>query len=515
MSFVGPCSARTTMAILLFIALALAYAHRAVLSAVIVPLSREMGYTSSDQGVVLSAFFVGYIFPQMIGGYLATRFGGHRVLLCGIMTSSLAMGLCVLAAPHLPALVAARALVGLGQGVVLPSVHALLAKWAPPHERASAVGAVWSGLFIGTSIALPISGVLGACTAEASLSCGWRAAFQWSALCGVVWCLAWTVMGSSEPKTHPWCSAEEAALIKGVAGTAASAQGTTTIDEDNDDGDDDRDGGNSATSSDARTRPVDIGWHAWGRIVRNPAVWAVIVLHTTHNTLFYTLLAWIPAFLLLQLQIDVHAAAISAIAPYFACFLASAAGGAFADAAIRRGTSVLTVRRVVTTISELLPALSLVALSYTRDPTIALALLTVSVGLSGASSAGFAVNYIDLAPEQAGALLGLGNTIATLPGIIAPSLVGWAVDPPNDTASSWQRVFIVIAAVSVIGWTIFMLAGRASPQRDLGSYVVDGAPMVQAASSEPGAGAPSQNGVAQRNGSVGAVRGTSRRGSPS
>lgn len=35
------------------------------------------------------------------------------------------------------------------------------------------------------------------------------------------------------------------------------------------------------------------------------------------------------------------------------------------------------------------------------------------------------VNYLDLAPKQASVILGIGNTIATLPGIVSPIITGY------------------------------------------------------------------------------------------
>lgn len=34
------------------------------------------------------------------------------------------------------------------------------------------------------------------------------------------------------------------------------------------------------------------------------------------------------------------------------------------------------------------------------------------------------VNHLDIAPQHASVLMGLSNTVATLPGIISPSLAG-------------------------------------------------------------------------------------------
>ena len=46
--------------------------------------------------------------------------------------------------------------------------------------------------------------------------------------------------------------------------------------------------------------------------------------------------------------------------------------------------------------------------------------LTLSVGASGLSMAGFNINHIDIAPKYAGILMGITNSAATLPGIVGP-----------------------------------------------------------------------------------------------
>ena len=52
----------------------------------------------------------------------------------------------------------------------------------------------------------------------------------------------------------------------------------------------------------------------------------------------------------------------------------------------------------------------------------AVVLLTVAVGMTGVSSAGFSINHLDLSPRYAGVLMGLSNFFATLPGIIGPPI---------------------------------------------------------------------------------------------
>jgi len=83
------------------------------------------------------------------------------------------------------------------QGITYPSIHAIWAKWAPPLERSRLAAVAFSGSYVGTVIALPISGML----AE---HFGWEAIFYGFGIIGLWWCTAWwwVVQDSPEEDRH-------------------------------------------------------------------------------------------------------------------------------------------------------------------------------------------------------------------------------------------------------------------------------------------------------------------------
>ena len=58
-----------------------------------------------------------------------------------------------------------------------------------------------------------------------------------------------------------------------------------------------------------------------------------------------------------------------------------------------------------------------------EQTTIAVAVLSIAVGLNGLHFTGALVNHVDIAPPFAGVLFGISNTMATIPGFVAPYVV--------------------------------------------------------------------------------------------
>jgi EmrB/QacA subfamily drug resistance transporter len=80
----------------------------------------------------------------LLGGSLGDLYGRRRMFVAGLVAFTAASALCGLA-PSMGALVAARALQGVGGALLVPGSLALLAASFAPQDRGAAVGA-WSGL---------------------------------------------------------------------------------------------------------------------------------------------------------------------------------------------------------------------------------------------------------------------------------------------------------------------------------------------------------------------------------
>ena len=82
----------------------------------------------------------------------------------------------------------------------------------------------------------------------------------------------------------------------------------------------------------------------------------------------------------------------------------------------------------------LLPAALLVATGYVTcaTPYVAVGVLSLAVGAIGIQYGAFVVNHADIAPAYAGVLFGISNTVATMPGFIAPFVIGVITSDVSD-----------------------------------------------------------------------------------
>jgi MFS transporter, DHA2 family, methylenomycin A resistance protein len=194
-----------------------------------------LGGSRSELQWVVDAYALVLASGMLGAGDLADRVGSRRLFLAGMAIFGTASAACA-AAPGAEALIAARAVQGLGAAAILPSSLAIVNQLFPdPEERPKAIG-VWAGL--GGS-ALVLGPVLGGALVG---PLGWRAIF-WLNLPLVVGALAagfaTLPKGSTAKGTRPdWAgqtlgtaalAALVLALIEGGKGGFASAPAVTGL----------------------------------------------------------------------------------------------------------------------------------------------------------------------------------------------------------------------------------------------------------------------------------------------
>ena len=109
------------------------YLDRVNVSSAAAGFGKEFGLNSTQIGLVFSAFAYPYLVFQVMGGWLSDRFGAKRTLIaCGLVwaTATVLTGLAI----GLMSMLAARLLLGLGEGATLPAASTAMSRWVPKGE---------------------------------------------------------------------------------------------------------------------------------------------------------------------------------------------------------------------------------------------------------------------------------------------------------------------------------------------------------------------------------------------
>lgn len=148
------------------------------------PNTDKYDWSEVQQGVILSAFFYGYVITHIPGGLLATKFGGKWCLSLGILSTAIFTLITPLAIQWGGAntLIVLRFLEGLGEGTTFPALSALLAAWIPLKERSKLGSFVFGGGQVGTILGTWISGQL-------LHAYHWSTVFYFFGALGIMWFL--------------------------------------------------------------------------------------------------------------------------------------------------------------------------------------------------------------------------------------------------------------------------------------------------------------------------------------
>ncbi|XP_046439306.1 putative inorganic phosphate cotransporter isoform X1 [Daphnia pulex] len=389
----------------------------------------EFAWDEYKQGIILGSFFWGYVLTQIPGGRLAELFGGRKLLGYGILSTSLFTLLTPFAARASDTLlIFCRVLMGLGEGVTFPAMYAMLAEWAPPWERSKMAAFVFTGAQFGTVITLPLSGIL----CEHGFDGGWPTVFYVFGTLGIVWFAVWMPLTADSPSRHLKISKEEKDYIC------------------------------SSLKDSIKRKSAPVPWRC---MFRSKACWAVGAANVGHAWGFYTLLTELPSYMDNILHFNMKQNSFVSALPYLAMWLFSLLCSTVADILISKQIfRVITVRKIFNSIGQYGPALALIGAGFIGCDTVAaVILLTLAVGLSGASYSAFQVNFVEIAPPYAGTLFGVTNAVANLCGFMAPYAVGVLVKG-NQTLGQWRLVFLIAAGVYFVSNTIFLMFASSKVQ---------------------------------------------------
>ncbi|KAH7284497.1 hypothetical protein KP509_34G056600 [Ceratopteris richardii] len=414
-------SQRIRVGALVAIAMALCNADRVIMSVAIVKFSEVYNWSTSFAGIVQSSFLWGYMLSPIVGGALVDHYGGKTVMAYGLALWSLATYLTPLAAKQsLWMLFGVRMLMGIAEGVAMPCMNNVVSRWFPRSERARAIGVTMAGFHLGSVIGLVATplfiGIWGV-----------DMPFLVFGLAGFLSLYLWMSFVSNDPQDHPFIKKSElhyiqnsrVGVVKGVL------------------------------------MPKNSGKEALlslSLLLRKLPSWAVIVANFTNNWGYFVLLSWMPVYFNRVYSVNLKQASWFSAIPWTMMAALGCVAGSCSDFLIDAGLNVTTVRKIMQSIGFIGPALALIAVNASPNAAVAAIWLTVAIGMSSFSQAGFLVNFQEIAPGQAGLLQGVSNTVGTMGAIVSTIGIGYFV----QWLGSFQAFLTLTAAIYAIS-TVFWI----------------------------------------------------------
>ena len=245
----------------------------------------ELNLSASQLGILLSAFYYGYVICMPAMGWLAERYGAKRVLGAGVAIWSIAT-LTTGFAGGFATLLMLRVLLGIGESVAFPCASKVLAHAVEVGRLGVANGILSFGYLLGPAVGTLLGGYL-------MTVFGWRAVFIVFGAMSLVWLWPWSRVPIGPPTT-PKLSAADA-------------------------------------------RP------SFSQILRRRELWGASLGHFASNYGYYFIVSWLPFYLVKSRGFSMGSMVAIASWAYLLNALSALAMGWLADRWIRAGTRLMMI----------------------------------------------------------------------------------------------------------------------------------------------------------------------------
>lgn len=443
-----PTSRAWLIVALLVIFQIIAFADKAVLGLVGPYAMADLGLNATQFGFIGSAFFFLYAIVSVVTGILASKISVHWILF------TLGVVWAVVQFPMLlgggaAVLLATRIILGGAEGpataMSLTSAHT----WFHPSRRALPSNLVAIGSTMGPVFAAPfIAWVIG--------MWGWRWAFGALGIIGLVWIVAWLVLGGDGPYRQG--SGDKSATDATDATDANSAEGSAVVEE-------------AAAEEETETdkvddqKPVNI-WRALFSVAFFAALFGAISNFWVQG--FLT--TWLPQYLGTVLGFSLAEVGVYTTFPWVLGALVLLIMGALGQRWMSRGANAHVAIAVPFGLSTAIAGLAFLLIPSSSG-VLGVILLSIAGGCSlvfpmTASAIGYAVG-----PKQRPIMMATLGGFGAFGAIVSPVLVGWLmtaagyVAPENGTAPSGEMVAAMTSGVNtafIITGVLLVTAGAAA-----------------------------------------------------
>ncbi len=394
---------------MLFINIVINYLDRTVLGIAAPHLTKDLGLTGTQMGLVFSAFSWSYAALQIPGGIFLDRFGTRLTYFIAIAFWSLFTGLMGIV-NSLGGLIFTRLGVGVFEAPCFPANSRILATWFPQHERARANSVYSVGMNFGLGfLSVPLFWI--------TEQFGWRGLFFIVGGLGIAFSFVWWALYRN-PNESTTVNRAELDYIEAGGGGEYKGQ------------------------------PLVFKWRHIGELLRHRQVIGASIGQFGGNSTLVFFLTWFPTYLVTARGMTFIKAGFMTAVPYLAAATGVVIGGYVSDMMLKR-TGSANLARKLPIVSGMLLASCIILANYVpadNNPLV-IAIMSVAFFGQGMTNLGWTV-VSDIAPKKLiGLTGGLFNFVTNLAGIITPIVIGVTF----EATGTFVGPLIYIAAVALLG----------------------------------------------------------------
>jgi len=385
------------------------YLDRTVLGIAAPFLTKDLGLTAAQMGLVFSAFSWSYALLQIPGGIFLDRFGTRVTYCIAVVFWSVCTALMA-ATRSISGLIATRIGIGVFEAPCFPANSRVLATWFPQHERARANAVYAVGQYVGLGfLSVPLFWI--------TQQFGWRGLFLVVGAIGVVFGAVWWRFYRNPTDSATVNQAELAYIEAG--------------------------GGGEYTGE-----PVRFKWRHIRTLLGKRQIVGAAIGQFGGNTTQVFFVTWFPTYLVTARGMTFIQAGVMTSLPYIGASIGVLVGGLVSDAILRR-TGSANLARKLPIVSGMLLASTIVAANYVRAgaDNAVIAIMSVAFFGQGMTNLGWTV-VSDVAPKKLiGLTGGIFNLSANLAGITTPLVIGVVY----QVTGSFVGPLIYVGVVALIG----------------------------------------------------------------
>ena len=402
---------------LLFVATALSFLDRQVLSISILKIQTDLNVSDVQYGWINTGFLISYALMFTLGGWLIDKFGTRIGLAVsvGLWSISNAMHGAVQNVWHLGT---ARFFLGIGEGGCFPGAAKGVAEWFPEKHRALAMGIAIGGAALGAVIAPPL-------TVYLTTIFGWRGTFVATGIFGGIWVLVWLIF-FHKPQKSPFITDKELASIENDVLKQEKQKG--------------------------ELKKVSVPIK---QILRTKEAWGLIGIRFLLDPVFYFFMFWIPKYLSDERGLSFERIGELFWIPFLALGISNIIGGGLSDRLIKSGLSVNRARKLIMGLAALLTMVApLTAVASSAETAILfMSLIMFAHGF-------WITNYITIISELFGknatsTVVGMSGSAGAIAGLLVNPLIGRIVEN-----YSYLPMWIVSGIMYPLGFIILLVSIR-------------------------------------------------------